>query len=105
MTFEMGALISFVLAIVGGAVGYGRLNRSTEANSEQIDEIWKVVTKTRDWQVDHEKDSAGYRIELEKEMGRIRENIGKWDAKLDNIINQLSYIKEAIKEWKESNGR
>lgn len=104
MTFEMGALIAFVVAIIAGAVAYGRMQRSVESVSSDMSNSWKIIDDLRKWQSQHERDSANYRVELEKEMGKIRGDIGRVETKLDNILVRLSDIKIIVEDFREKNG-
>lgn len=100
MTFEMGTLVSMVAMVVAGAIGYGKLSRQVDENKDTNDKQWIAIDKHRIEIGLHEKESSNYRLMLEKDLGNIRGDIGKWDSKLDSIISRLNDICDELKQIK-----
>ena len=96
MTIEMGALIALIAAIIAGAAGYGRLQRQVEDLKEENTNLWKQNHIFREWTVAHDKEVSDKRVEYEREISRLRENINGRDGKLDTIISRLDTIDKKI---------
>lgn len=107
-----GTAITLGLALVGGIYGYGRLSRSVESNKDAITDdkkdsddqfknVWKVVGDLREWTIQHARDSADRRLEIEKDIGHLRERIGNLDTKLDAIITYLKEISLKISKFED----
>lgn len=96
MTFEIGALIAMIAGIIGGAVGYGRLQRQVEDLKEEDVKLWTQLSKLREWKEEHDKDVSDKRVEYEREISKLRESINSKDGKLDTIISRLDTIDKKI---------
>lgn len=102
MTFEMGTFIGLACAIIGGAMGYGRLQRTVEAQEKgciaENGKIWGKIHRIEEVAEAHNKDSEAVRRELDREMSRIREAAGAFGGKLDLILLTLAELKVQVKE-------
>lgn len=102
MTFEIGALIAFVVAVVGAAIGYGRLSKNADANEKEVENLWKVINSQRTKLEEHEVESGKVRLQIEKDLGLIREAAVKGDGRFDIIMSQLEDIKKKIDKLEDS---
>lgn len=57
---------------------------------------WTIIGKLRDYDQEHEKESAQRRLELETKISLVRENSAKSDSKLDDILRRLTSIEDKI---------
>lgn len=96
MTFEMGTLVALVVAVVTAAIGYGKLQNKNEGLAAETENLWREIGKTRAAQAEHDKDSSATRLEIERELGRLRETISSKDGKMDEIIRRLGVIDEKV---------
>ena len=90
MNIELGFGLAIVLAIIGGAVGYGRLNSKVDIQADENSKQWSIIEKLRAWRDEHERSSSDHRLEFERELGRIRELVLTKDGKMDVVLNRLS---------------
>src|SRR5690242_10911477 len=101
--FELGGL---AITIVGGWFTLknqvGNLEQKARDNRDATDQehqnIWKVIGELRMTLDEHLKGSAQTRLELEKEMGRIRESNGKTDSKLDTILSMITELSKRFEK-------
>lgn len=63
------------------------------------DKIWAIVTKCREWQAEHEKEAAQRRLEIEREMGRLRESTGKVESQLAELVNLIKNLDSRLEKW------
>lgn len=92
MTFELGALTAIVMAIIAGAMGYGRLQSNVGSVSSR-------VSNCEDWKASHEKEVADKRVNYEREISRLRESINGRDGKFDSINFRLDEMGKKIDTW------
>lgn len=52
----------------------------TKRCAEDIQEIWKVITKRRDWELAHDRDAAEKRIEIERRISEVAAEAGRYQA-------------------------
>lgn len=95
--------VARIIEIAGAAVTivgffyYLRFNvdQAKEENKEQ----WRVITKLRDWQEQHQNQSSEYRLQTEKEFGKVRENAGKIESQLSELVNLIKALDARFERW------
>lgn len=92
MTIELGTLLALISSVVVAAVGYGKLQNQISGLKEERDNMWKVIGDVRSWEQAHERESAGVRLQIERDQGTIRQSISQKDGKLDEVIRRLGVI-------------
>jgi len=98
---DISKIIEICLLIAGAGVAYG-VHKTTVTNLErEDDEQWKVITKMRDWQIEHERDSAKTRLEIEREFGRSREDFNRAMGKMDSMVSIMTELKSDLKNLEE----
>lgn len=60
---------------------------------------WTVITKLRDWQDRHQMESAQTRLDIEKELGRIRENAGKIEIQISEVLRLVKGLDQRLERW------
>lgn len=55
----------------------------TKRNADDIKEVWKVITKIRDWQIGHDKESGEKRLELERRISEVAAEGGRHKAQTE----------------------
>lgn len=101
MSFELGGII---IAIILGAIGYGKLQNQVETSKETIpnpqrvenDNLWREIGKCRSEHDEYVRSAAERRIEFERSLSNIRETIGNRDGKLDAILDRLNSMDTKI---------
>lgn len=97
MTYELGGILGAMIAIILGAIGYGRLQNQVENVKTVIPEpqqtenenIWREVGKRRTEHEEYVKIATERRIEFERELSRIRESSSNRDAKLTAVLDAI----------------
>lgn len=69
-----------------------KLEHTEEENRSQ----WEVITRLRNWQENHVIESAEKRLEIEREMGRIRESASSVLTKLDSLLALVNDLTKKI---------
>lgn len=105
----MGALIAFILAVIGGAVGYGRLNRNVETNSERltsleddkaeskdVENAWGALKQMRDWKDVHEREEGIHREQFNKEISELKGSLLVSGEQFKQILAFLQDLKERM---------
>lgn len=122
MPLEYGTIITIMLAIISGVYGYGRLSSRVETNKESYEKesksthagtelehgnLWKVMGDVRHQLEDHLKDANVVRLEIEKEMGKIRGDTSnlsvKLDSMLETILGKLEDMKKSVEKLENKN--
>ena len=74
---EIKTLIEIVVVLVGGIGSFFILKNTVENLKDENQKQWTVITDLREWQDTHQRNSSDTRLEIEKDMGKLRENTGK----------------------------
>jgi signal transduction protein with GAF and PtsI domain len=109
---DIKTVVEILVLILGAGVGWGVFTTKIESLKQVFEDqkkdsekehqnLWKVIGQLRvDFGV-HEKDSATVRLDLEKEMGRLRENSGITTSKLDSIISLVTDLTKRFDRMEE----
>lgn len=74
--------------------------KGEHAEKENGDQ-WRTINALRNWQENHVKESSEKRLEIEREMGRIRENATNVLAKLDSLLGLVNDLIKKIDRLEE----
>lgn len=97
MTPEIiGSIASFIVAVIAGAIGYGRLQNKLDVVSDDNKNQWKIITDLRNWTAAHEKESASARREIDDKIGVVRELVLKNDSRWEEVLRRLDGIDRKI---------
>lgn len=59
---------------------------------EEILSIWAQITKCRDWETLHERESSHVRLEIEKTFGEMRSSLAVGNGQFHQILERLTKI-------------
>lgn len=120
MNYQLVITIGGIIASIGGAyaVIQWRLDRQDRDDekleyrmNKKIDEhiaddertetsLKNQMSRMWEWKDAHERDAAGTRLELQKQIGKIEAGVQIHDGQYAQIISLISEIKDDIKELK-----
>lgn len=100
---DLKIIIEIVVIIVGIIGGWftikNKVGNLEDKYKDQKDDdtkmhenLWKIIGDIRASLLAHEKESNQVRLDIERELGRIRENASKFESKLDSIISMMEKI-------------
>ena len=78
-----------------------KLKERDESRKKVHDDIWDAINVLRTTQAVFEKDWNTIRIDMEREMGRIRQEAGVSNAKLDSIITMIADLTKRFDKLEE----
>lgn len=91
--------VGFILC---GAIGSWFVLKYKVDNLKEIDEKqWNQISNIRDWIIVHEKDEATKRLDLERDLGRMREETSKHNGKMDTLISMIDNLTKKIEKLEE----
>lgn len=96
MTWDLGIIITLLVAIATGAAGYGKIVRDVEDQLSENGNLWAEIRKCREKLDIHEREANDVRREYERELSKLRESINAKDGKLDFIIASLGELNKKI---------
>lgn len=112
MNFDVGTIISIVTAIAAISISWGRSGKQAENLSEMDQALknenqkqWDIITEIREWQRTHEREAADRRLEIEREMSKLRENDGLLSSKMDEIMRLVKTVDGKMDRLEERNDR
>ena len=79
-------LLSGIFVLGGYAVVIQMLRRETR-------NLWRRFDDLRDWQEDHQKDANAIRLQIEGDLGKLREANARTDEKFLAIMATLAEIR------------
>jgi hypothetical protein len=105
---DIRAVVEIVTILLGAGIAWGTFTKTIESLretnnnfKEDNQEQWVAITKIRDWVTVHERDEATARLDLERDMGRIRESVGKTDGKMDTLISMIVDLSKKLDKLEE----
>jgi hypothetical protein len=116
---EISLEVTAAIAVVGTAVSIGVAWGIAQGKAVNIEryiqalekDIWREVGKLRDWRHQHETDSGGYRMEIEKDIAswrsahlaeeaerreHVERRFGDVNVTMAQILEQTKGMKEGI---------
>ncbi len=93
---EIKSLIEYGIIFVGAVGFFFTLRNSVDHLKEEDQKQWDQIAKLRDWVTVHERDEATSRLDLERDMGRIREDASKAGGKMDTLISMITELTKKI---------
>lgn len=90
------AILSIIgsIAAVGVAWGYSRGKaEETERRIQSLEkDIWREVSKLRDWRHDHETESANKRVQIEQKFSELAVKLADTNGKFQAILERLDDV-------------
>jgi hypothetical protein len=90
VTFELGTLLALILAIIAGAVGYGKLHGV-------IDALAARVGVAEDWKLAHESDAEAKRSVFDIRLTAFEVRLGRGEEKFEQISRDIGDIKKDVR--------
>lgn len=100
----IGAIVSAVVFIVIIKVTVDNLKETVNSLKEEDKQQWAIITKVREWQTEHEKEAAQRRLEIEREMGKLRESAGKVESQLSELVILVRNLDARLEKWIDKQG-
>lgn len=76
------------------------ISKNQTAAKEEDDKQWREIEKLRNKMDASEGRRTEDRLENEREMGKMREAISKWESKLDNILSAVETLTNGIESMR-----
>lgn len=100
MEFDTKTIIEIFVLFAGIISSFGYMRYKVERLNEEDSKQWIIIDGFRSWKEAHDKDVADKRLELEKDLGYLRESIlkidGKLEGKLDQIFSELFQMNKKL---------
>jgi Zn-finger protein len=81
------------------AVAFGVFKNTVENLKSENAQQWTVITKCRDWQQIHEKEASERRLEIERQLGKIREDSSKVESQLAELLRLVTKLTERFDKF------
>lgn len=96
----LGMLLGFAFTIIsffiGGAIAWTKITAKTDSLASTDEKQWAKIDALEKWTVARDKSISDMRLELEKEIGLVRENANTSKSKLDVILNSIDELKDKL---------
>ena len=94
---------SLVVAIISGyfylKIKMETLDKWKEDREKEDENQWNIITKCREWQTLHEKEAADRRLEIERQLGKLREDSSKVESQLAELLRLVTKLTERFDKW------
>lgn len=81
------------------AVAFGVFKNTVENLKNENSQQWSIITKCRDWQQIHEKEAADRRLEIERQMGKLREDGSEVKGQLSELLRLVTKLTERFDKF------
>lgn len=101
MNIETGALITAVMAIIGGAVAYGMNRKADERQERDIIEMQKKIEGIDKWSRDHEEKAGVARLDFAQKVAGLEKEIELSAANHTSMMELIERVESAISKMDE----
>jgi len=95
-------IVTFLVSV---GMSYGvikiRQDKSERAFEKHQEEVWKEISKLREWRHEHQKESGDKRLEIEKDLGQIRSLLLVRDEQYKEIIRRFDSFDKKLDEFRQ----
>lgn len=101
---ELKDLFPYASLTVSIIAGYFYLKTKVESLDKTDESQWAIITKCREWQASHEKEAADRRLEIERQLGKLREDSSKVESQLAELLRLVTKLTERFDKFMDKQG-
>lgn len=90
--------------LIGFAVAFGVFKNTVDNLKQENSQQWTIITKCREWQSAHEKEAADRRLEIERQLGKLREDSSKVESQLAELLRLVTKLTERFDKFIDKQG-